>query len=390
MHSNSPPPDPHVDIGTLSRVFKNTLTSYKILWFLAILEEFRTKTPTQIPYARLVKRMLRKSDKLVRVYRLDCGTTDKMADHINEIGRCAQNHGRQIDLYEKGRESHNIFWHQVDEGLLRTTKAYKHLIKYVPHRFLFPFIPTSHTAGIGADDYRRTKLVRELFSTQSRRNYGVTPPYFLNEEHKNLEITPPWATYFTRNWRILEEWTFWKYARYLQKHNPNDPGLVAKVADSSDRNLSKQHKIWDQVLHRHPGKLLCPYSRKAVSATDYSLDHFIPHSYVVNNMMWNLVPTSKEVNSKKNDRLPDMDKHFKEFAASQWFTVEFLLEHSNDTKCANCLAEYERDVLHGKKLLASNARQDLFAKELNSVIGNLHAAASHRGFAPFPHMDLAQ
>jgi hypothetical protein len=37
---------------------------------------------------------------------------------------------------------------------------------------------------------------------------------------------------------------------------------------------------------------------------DISLDHYVPWSFVVHDQLWNLIPTTKSVNSKKSDLLP--------------------------------------------------------------------------------------
>ena len=56
------------------------------------------------------------------------------------------------------------------------------------------------------------------------------------------------------------------------------------------------------------------YGNEILTEKDISIDHFVPWSYVAHDELWNLCPTAKEVNSSKNNSLPNWDKYFKELA----------------------------------------------------------------------------
>ncbi|MFO7585650.1 MAG: HNH endonuclease domain-containing protein [Anaerolineales bacterium] len=43
----------------------------------------------------------------------------------------------------------------------------------------------------------------------------------------------------------------------------------------------------------------------------YSLDHFLPWRYVAHDLLWNILPASKSVNSSKSDSLPHLPRYSK-------------------------------------------------------------------------------
>ena len=52
-------------------------------------------------------------------------------------------------------------------------------------------------------------------------------------------------------------------------------------------------------------------------AGDYNLDHFIPWSFVVHDLMWNLLPSDASVNASKSNCLPPLEKYLKPMSMMQ-------------------------------------------------------------------------
>lgn len=49
-----------------------------------------------------------------------------------------------------------------------------------------------------------------------------------------------------------------------------------------------------------------------------SVDHFIPWSFVLHDQLWNLIPTFKNINSSKSNKLPDLDAHIEKYCSLQY------------------------------------------------------------------------
>ena len=52
----------------------------------------------------------------------------------------------------------------------------------------------------------------------------------------------------------------------------------------------------------------CIYSGEALSPDAFSLDHFLPWSYVCHDQLWNLIPANRSANSSKGKSLPDTEQ----------------------------------------------------------------------------------
>lgn len=69
----------------------------------------------------------------------------------------------------------------------------------------------------------------------------------------------------------------------------------------TDRDVAASKKVYQEVLQT-AGSVTCVYSGKPLRS--YDIDHVIPFSVWKNNDLWNLLPASKTVNSRKRDKIP--------------------------------------------------------------------------------------
>ena len=70
----------------------------------------------------------------------------------------------------------------------------------------------------------------------------------------------------------------------------------------------------------------------------FTIDHFLPWRFVTHDLLWNLVPTPKDINSAKSDRLPDLGRYFDSFAQLQFDAVQAVAT----TASAGLLEDYVR------------------------------------------------
>jgi hypothetical protein len=62
------------------------------------------------------------------------------------------------------------------------------------------------------------------------------------------------------------------------------------------------------------------------------VEHFIPHSFVSHNLIWNLIPADPSFNSSKNNKLPSMEKYFTSFFSLQKSAVEIIKDKTPRNK----------------------------------------------------------
>ncbi len=76
----------------------------------------------------------------------------------------------------------------------------------------------------------------------------------------------------------------------MQKRNPNTPEIARKLFMPSKRDsLKSQTNYWSQVLTHQ--QLRCIYSGQPLTPQRFSLDHYLPWSFVAHDQLWNLIPT---------------------------------------------------------------------------------------------------
>lgn len=144
---------------------------------------------------------------------------------------------------------------------------------------------------------------------------------FKNVNGKTLEIyeldKKARKVYFSKEAIIdLKEYAFvlsqllnYRWAQLLEKFN-NSPRIALKVKGISDakirrNNLTKFKNIL--LLQMQEGKIIDFYTGDILEENDISLDHVIPWSFMYSDDIWNLVITSKTMNSKKSNSLPSKE-----------------------------------------------------------------------------------
>ncbi len=295
-------------IHFLAACFNNTVASYKFYWLLSILQEIE-KGNVIIRKKSLFAGMLSNSWYTANYFNLSYGKSDILREQISTVA-----------------ETENILIHYDRETVCRllnesknkkTTRILNHFDNQVPHWFLSPWF----TEILGTDSEKR-KIIYES-STEKQR--GCL--YFLRKEE--IEVNPEWVDYLLENTQFLKSFCYWNLTLFFQKHNPNVPDIANKIIKDAQRpKLNKQRKdFWNLVFKEAPdNKIKCIYTEELVSVNNYALEHFVPHSFVAHDLIWNLIPASPKFNSSKNNRLPQFDRFFEKFYEAQTMGLKTICE----------------------------------------------------------------
>ena len=118
---------------------------------------------------------------------------------------------------------------------------------------------------------------------------------------------------------------------YLQARNPNVPGVVNKLRAPSARQLTAAHKFW-RLARIEFGKsgrrerFQDIYSERLLGDA-FTIDHFLPWSFVAHDQLWNLAPVEGTTNSSKNDILPDLDLYLPRLARLHFDAIQAASRH---------------------------------------------------------------
>lgn len=312
-----------VDYITFSRVLKDdrVVASYKMYWLLAILDEVQEGN-VEIEFRKLITRMIAYAWYPISKFRLYFGACDNLGKVVNYIS-----HTYNLKPNINKSKLIDFIYNSDDKEL---NKMIRNLTYNVPHKFLSPFYD-----GIAKEPHLKT--VMPLSKEHKRWIYEI---YRNSDEENCIRIREGWDDYLKYNYKMIQGWVYYKLVCFLQKRNPNVPGIAMKLEAPLNRNLTTQTKIWSSIIERK--NIIDLYTGLPFTKENYkehgnlSMDHFIPWSFVLHDQMWNLVPTFKNINSQKSDNLFNYEDYIEGLAKLQYDAFCFVV----DEKRENEIEEY--------------------------------------------------
>ncbi|GAA4461913.1 HNH endonuclease domain-containing protein [Nibrella saemangeumensis] len=362
------PESNELPVDRLSSVFTDTTNSYKFYWFLAILNHLKENGSSLIALDDLALRMVAQVWYPLDYFRLSFGRQDsfKHIAHFVSQRMTVDNGPTAPGLFEQIRTKLSA----EDQKTLKA-EVTRVLLRWVPYRFVRPFF-AEELRGI-ADHQINHQLVilsNERFTLDPRR----TLYRFINNA---IELNPLWVDYFLRHQTILRGFINWHLVKFLQKNNPNVIGLSEKLERPVQRNLKLATDFWQTYLKGTP-ELRCIYSGQQVTRQNFSLDHFLPWSFVAHDQLWNIIPTPKSVNSSKSDWLPSTELYMDAFA-----NIQYQVFHYH-------YAQSQERLLEDYSALFANSLEDVAQLETDSFVSQLRGqllpqlqVARNLGF-PYP------
>ncbi len=352
-----------LDIQKLSTVFNNTSTSYKFYWFYSLLKAIEQNKST-IEMKDLFIQMVVNVWYPNHYFKINFGVQDKLGKLANEA-LAIEELNLQIDTKA------TILTQKLSDFIDKNPKHSfsKNLLKisdYVPFRFIRPWF-ANEVKGM-----KDGKLNRTIKSLATVGTTYKSPYYFDNDK---LIFDEDWFNYFQKHLKIMQDFCLWNLLKYLQKRNLNVPNIAAKLfpPTTNDRSLAKQHNFWNIVIEQQNQPIQCIYSNQTLKK--YSLDHFIPWSFVTHNQLWNLVPITQSVNSQKSNNLPKLDVYFEPFANLQFEAFHIGLQLNLKKDLEDYLDIFNTDLHQIQQL----SKKD-FKTKLRQQIEPLSQIAANMGF----------
>jgi len=359
-----------VDVSTLSRLFKKTTNSYKYLFFISILDilarrEFDALSP--ISFREIIIEVLANAWYSHTYFKLSFGLQDKISNKLDSLN---------IDISDT-----KIIFQDTDKRHLRRTINDKpiddivsELRRYVPFLLIRPFFEQelksaktgkNKRTNPGDDEQKIINLAEELFNVK-KPLYRFDASLYKNCSSINLH--PAWVSYIENNYSIVRAWVCWEWLKYMQQRNPNVPAVANKLFPPQERgSLNSQKSYWKLILKQT--NLQCIYSKQTLPSHGFSLDHYLPWSFVAHDQSWNLIPTFPEVNSSKSNYLPD-ENYFDEFVNLQHLGLSVAKESMGQTQWSNYIEPYIADlkIANGNNLLDLQILKAAYESTLTPLI----------------------
>jgi hypothetical protein len=362
------PSSPTVPVNFLSASFNHVTNSYKFYWLLAILDQLRETQSPVIEIDQLVARLVAGVWYPTNFFLLSFGKQDRLSDVALLL---KEQQGLNRDA--KCKEVTNAVLREVSN---KSTFARQiaSLARYVPYRFLRPFFAQQLR---GQPDWKIDNMITEL-ADQLFHDQNVLPLYrFVGEKGQTLEIHPTWFEYLQTHMKIVLGFCLWHLLNYLQKNNPNVPNIAGKLFEPEQRDLSNCRKFWRQAFDQLD-KIKCIYSGVEMDKSAFSLDHFLPWSFVTHDLMWNIIPTTKSVNSAKSDCLPDWSLYFEPFARQQFTAFQAVASANKNKLLEDYILLFNKSSIQEIKAMPFAD----FRNALNDSLAPQIQIAKNMGFVP--------
>lgn len=355
-----------VDSITFSRLLddERVVASYKMYWLLGILEEVSLGN-TEIEFNRLVARMIVGAWYPTMQYKLSFGMFDNLKTPINYV---AVKYGFPSNCNEA--ELLKFLCENEDDEL---KKMIRDLTLQVPYRLLSPFFSEKLR---GKKDSSKNNLITELSLNSDNSLYKI-----VKGDKNKIVLNKGWADYLNENYRVIKPWIYYKLVCFLQKRNPNVPAIAFKLEAPKTRNLTTATRLWKEIITAKNIKDI--YTGKDFNDGNYanygvlSIDHFIPWSFVLHDEMWNLVPTFKNINSSKSDKLLNYNRYIDSFCNMQYEAVTYISQKGKEKALESYIdvlkIENFQEYLRYKP-------KEAFSEKLKQCISPLYQIAENQGF----------
>lgn len=360
----------NLEIRSLSRLFDNMSESYKIFWFQAILNKV-VEGKEILTYDELVDEMITDAWYMVTEYKLNLGPADGLEGLIHDIFRVS-------GLRSIEKKEHVIaFLEQCQDKEILKKK--RNLTRNVPYRLQAPFLNNVK----GRDWKKPEKELAAKINQEKRLVYYFTIVQGLKSK---ISLQEEWIQYIKENQEILKGWVQYHLVEYLQRRNPNVPGIIHKLYAPQTRKLGKVIKYWKTVAEVRSLKDI--YTGTELSPQMISIDHFIPWSYVVHDEFWNLVPTTKSANSSKGNRLPKWEEYFTGLCRIEYIAYQTVWTNASVYDIfEKCQKEHINSNEVRMKLYRQGIGEREFCSGLEGILLPLYQSAHNVGFQEWVYGD---
>jgi len=195
-------------------------------------------------------------------------------------------------------------------------------------------------------DEQQKQLIREVNRFYKKYVYGSFYAsfdgtiYSFNRKEEWVKLVPSYIVFFEKYKRVLMNVTNYQLAVFLEKYNARDAmeRILSKLEFVSARQSLDEFK---QILLSH-GHSVCFYCMKPLRQTH--VDHFIPWSYMQNDVLWNFVLACPSCNTSKNNRMAKVDYLYALVERNEELRVAEQMETYKETKLIHL---YEYAVQNG-------------------------------------------
>lgn len=363
-----------LEIESFSKMMDSPSFCYKFYWLDAIVTLI-TEDVTETTFNDIIDEMI--ADAWYSVVEFHIHLSGIVYEDKDNLEKAVNLLKKYADLSSNASKTEikNAIMMYNDQ-ILKEKKA---LTNMVPYRALSGFFINHDLGPLEGSVGKSVRQIKEFNSSISKLPYTLGDSSGLDRE---VYFDKDWASMIKDNAVSIKGWIHYEKVKWLQRNNPEVPGLVYKLAplENKTRKLTTVRNLWEGVLGYTD--IYDVFTKEQIRSKDYDIDHFVPFSFVMNDELWNLMPMDSSLNSGKNNNLPSWDNFFDRFANNQF--IMYQLIHDKD----DIFSLYERcykDNLHSiwaaQELYRKGNSKEEFCNILSKNMRPVYDSARRQGYS---------
>ncbi len=355
-------------IEYFGHLFDNTSECYKMFWFQVIVEKILVGQTTA-SYEEIIDEMIADAWYMVAEYHLNLGPRDNLEFAVNrlvEISNFKTSENKAILL--------EFIRNCKDPEVIKYKRT---LTRNVPYRLQAPFL------DMKTNDWKvGEKQLIERINAYTNLIYKFAQ---MDGLRTKIHFNENWSEYIRRNQVIIKGWLKYNLVEYIQRRNPNVPGIIEKLYPSQERKLEDVQKYWKKIMTIQP--VMEIYGNTELSENEISIDHFVPWSYVANDEIWNLHPTTRSINSAKSNNLPKWDIYFEKLTDIEYLSYQLMWKYEGIHKEFDKVKKkhLNSSMVEGR-LYAPELSKEKFRNRLSEIVLPVYQSAKSAGFREWEYV----
>lgn len=364
-----------LDIEAFSLMMKDPSYCYKFYWLEAIVQLI-SEGIRETTFDTIIDEMICNAWYSVREFHIHLSGIQADGQLRDGLERAVK---RLTELSDLPANASKIEIKNAIQDHNAQMKGFKEqLTNMVPYRALAGFFNKSNeTADWGS--------VRRMVDYIERINKDVVLlPYTLGRESKlkkKVYFQDSWVEMIRDQTESILGWIQYEKVKWLQNNNPEVPGLIYKLTpmDEKMRKLNSVRKLWNGILD--VSEVRDVFTDQPVVSKKYDVDHFIPWSFVMNDELWNLMPTDSSLNASKSNRLPKWDPFFARFAGNQFLMYGLIYEKDGIRRLFEaCYKDNLHSLWAGQELYRKGNTKEEFYHILQKNMQPVYDSARRQGY----------
>lgn len=338
-----------------STVFNSTKNSYKYYWWLAILHLIKENDNDKLLFDDICFKILSLVWYPINYYKVSLGKQDQLTKYVIEIKN-------EFILNDDISETNFIFFLKENRDNRIIRNILNKMMKYVPYRFIRPWVKET----VALSDGKVNDVILELHREKNTI-------YNIDIKDKCIYFSDDWLSFVLNNFKIIEDFTLYNLYKYVEKNNPEVSNISVRLWKPKLRKLTLPTKLWKSYISDNGYSKSVFTNSKFNDINSFSIDHYLPWSYITHDKLWNLHPIRKSVNSSKSNNLPS-NIYLENFCLLQYYFVQFLGNNFNKE-----LTDYNLLLNTNNKEILEMPR-DNFINEMQGKFRSHLQIASNMGF----------